>query len=232
MSKKRKAAFIVPIVVLAVGIFFSAASWRLAQQDLDATRTELYDTQATLASSNVELTRTNDELLVTRAELQDTKDDLSSMEAELEDTRDSLSRVQAELGEAKLILSAIPADMFHVHNPTFAEAVRFLRADKTDRNEYLEDEYVCSHFARDVNNNAESQGIRCASVDIRFPHSAHAIIAFNTIDQGMVYFDPQTDDKVSPVIGKRYWQCIEPRPDYRYEAPSYNDTIRDIIITW
>ena len=125
----------------------------------------------------------------------------------------------------------------HSHRlyPKYEEAVAFLRNDKTDKNEYIEDTYgvyICSHFARDVGNNAEEEGLRCAFVELRYPDGGHSIIAFNTIDRGLVYFDPQTDERVNPVIGKRYYQCVEPKPGYYYEEPWYDDTIMDILVIW
>ena len=117
-------------------------------------------------------------------------------------------------------------------DPTCREATRFLRNDRTDENEFVEDVYVCSHFARDVCNNAEEEGLRCAFVELRFLESGHAIIAFDTIDEGLVYFDAITDERTKPVIGKRYYLCIEPRPGYYYVKPSYDDTIMDILVIW
>ncbi|MFC1928733.1 hypothetical protein ACFLXK_03925 [Chloroflexota bacterium] len=124
---------------------------------------------------------------------------------------------------------------YTLRDPTYAEAVSFLREDKTDENEYIEDTYgvyVCSHFARDVCNNAEERGLRCAVVELRFLEQGHVIIAFDTIDKGLVYFETLTDGKVEPVIGKRYYQCMIPKPGYYYEKPSYDDTIRDIVVIW
>jgi len=120
-------------------------------------------------------------------------------------------------------------------DPTYKEAVAFLREDKTDKNEYIEDtygSYVCSHFARDVCNNAEEAGLRCAFVELRYPDIGHSIIAFDTIDEGLVYFDAITDDRAKPVVGKRYYLCVEPKPGYYYEEPPYDDTIMDILVTW
>jgi len=236
MSKK----FIAAIVVLTLAVVFFGVSWGFTQQDLDSTRTELSDTRLALANNETELSNTKDELSIITAELQDTKDYLSNIEAELQVTRDDLLNVEAELEDTtaeledtKARLSAIQTDPFHLHNPTFAEVISFLSEDKTDLNRYREDEYVCTHFARDVNNNAEEQGIRCAYVDIRFPESAHAIIAFDTTDQGMVYFDPTiTDERVRPVIGKQYWRCVEPKPGYYYQKPPFDDTILDIVVIW
>jgi hypothetical protein len=228
MSKK----FIAAIVVLTLAVVFFGVSWGFTQQDLDSTRTALSDTRLALANNEAELSNTKDELSIITAELQDTEDHLSNIEAELQVTRDDLATVEAELEDTKAELSTLQAEPFYLHNPTFDEAISFLQEDKTDSNPYIEDKYVCTHFARDVNNNAEDQGIRCAFVDIRFPDSAHAIVAFDTTDQRLVYFDPITDERVRPVIGKQYWRCVEPRPGYYYQKPPFDDTIVDIVVIW
>lgn len=124
---------------------------------------------------------------------------------------------------------------YTLRDPTYEEVITFIRQDKTDENEYIEGTYgvyVCSHFTRDVGNNAEEAGLRSAFVELRYLDGGHAVIAFDTIDEGLVYFDAQTDERVRPVIGKRYYQCIEPKPGYYYVAPSYDDTIRDILLIW
>ena len=121
---------------------------------------------------------------------------------------------------------------YTLKDPTYKQAVKFLREDKTDRNKYVEDSYVCSHFARDVCNNAEVQGFRCAFVELRYSGGGHSIIAFDTIDRGLLYFEPQSDEVVKPIIGKEFWRCIEPKPGYRYEKPSYDDTIMEVLVIW
>ena len=124
---------------------------------------------------------------------------------------------------------------YTLKDPTYAEVVAFLREDKTDENEYIEDTYgvyVCSHFTRDVCNNAEQVGFRCALVELRYPEQGHVIIAFDTIDEGLVYFEPQSDERAKPATGKRYYQCIIPEAGYYYEEPSYDDTIMDIVVVW
>jgi len=91
---------------------------------------------------------------------------------------------------------------------------------------------VCSHFSRDVCNNAEAAGLRSASVEIRYPEMGHSIVAFDTMDKGTIFFEPQHDDAVKPVIGRRFYQCVELKPGHFYEVPSYDDTIKDILIIW
>jgi hypothetical protein len=115
---------------------------------------------------------------------------------------------------------------YTLRDPTYAEVVAFLSADTTDQNIYVEDSYVCSHFARDVCNNAEAAGWRCAFVLLDFQGAGHSIIAFNTIDRGLVYFEPQFDDEVTVVIGYSYAQLNG------YLYPPYSDIIRDVLIIW
>ena len=124
---------------------------------------------------------------------------------------------------------------YTLRDPAYEEVITFINQDKTDENEYIEGTYgvyVCSHFTRDVGNNAEEAGLRSAFVELRYLDGGHAVIAFDTIDEGLVYFDAQTDERVRPVIGKRYYQCIEPEAGYYYARPSYDDTIKDILVIW
>jgi len=125
---------------------------------------------------------------------------------------------------------------YTLRDPTYEEAVSFLERDKTSDNEYNNDDYgvyVCSHFARDVCNNAEAEGLRCAIVHLVYPDGmGHAIIAFDTIDEGLVYFEAITDERANPEVGKRYYKCIETWPGFYYLPPDNDDTIMDILVTW
>ena len=124
---------------------------------------------------------------------------------------------------------------YTLRDPTYAEAVAFMSQDSTNGNEYDESDYgvyVCTHYSRDTNYNAEIAGYRCAFVELRYSESGHTIIAFDTIDKGLVFFEPQSDELVVPEIGKRYYQCVIPKPGRYYPEPSFDDTIRDILIIW
>ena len=121
---------------------------------------------------------------------------------------------------------------YTIKDSTYDGVLAFLAQDKTDESEYVADFYVCSHFARDVCNNAEEAGIRCAFVELRYSGQGHTIVAFDTIDMGLVYFEPQSDERVNPEIGLRYYQTVVPEPGYYYEPPDYDDTILDILAIW
>jgi hypothetical protein len=119
----------------------------------------------------------------------------------------------------------------NLRNPTYKELMEFLARDKTDLKPYIKDEYICSDFSADVNINAELEGIRAAWVVVKFPPSGlywgHALVAFETIDKGLIFIEPQLDEIAKPVIGKSYWQSVgRPRPLY------YDDTVVEIQIIW
>jgi len=120
-----------------------------------------------------------------------------------------------------------------LHDPSYKELMTFIAADKTDAKKYNAQTYNCFDYSADVNNNAETAGIRCAFVTIDYPQSpGHAIVAFETTDKGLIYIEPQSDSPVNLTVGKRYYQCVVPRAGYYYTAPSYNDTIKEIEVIW
>lgn len=140
------------------------------------------------------------------------------------------------IGKADAVAETVQASQTYIlRDPTYAEAVAFLQQDKTDQNSFIAESYVCSHFARDVVNNAHLVGLRTAFVEIRYPFFGHSLIAFNTTDRGLVYFEPQNDQPVKPVIGTSYYPYSQSGlPIYAAysDSLSYDDTVVDILVIW
>lgn len=136
------------------------------------------------------LNTTNHELVEVRDELNTTEAVLSTTQADLEATQELL-----ELARGATLYM----------NPTYSEMYNFLQQDKTSDREWTA-EYTCRHFSTDVNNNAESQGIRCGYVWIAFEDSdtGHAIVAFETVDRGIIFIEPQSDWQVKLAVGEHY----------------------------
>ncbi|MFC1897390.1 hypothetical protein ACFLX8_02330 [Chloroflexota bacterium] len=115
-----------------------------------------------------------------------------------------------------------------LYNPTHKEMREFLANDKTDSYSFTADEYVCSDFAAQLNHNAESNDIRAAYVRIRSKEWGHAVVAFETIDRGLIFIEPQSDKEVELVIGERFpWYsigAISPLTSY--------DPVTEIQIIW
>ncbi len=97
-------------------------------------------------------------------------------------------------------------------DPTFAELLAFIEADSTDKEPYIssvsvfmgyaEVSFVCADFAEALHNNAEAAGIRAAWVGIDFEDGGdgHALNAFETIDNGLVFIDSQGEDSLDRTL--------------------------------
>ncbi len=120
------------------------------------------------------------------------------------------------------------ATRIELYNPTYKEMREFLARDETDSNPFVIGEYVCSDFAAQLNNNAEANGIRVAYVRIRSKEWGHAVVAFETVDRGLIFIEPQSDREVGLVIGEPFpWYlvgAISPMSSY--------DPIVEIQIIW
>ncbi len=116
---------------------------------------------------------------------------------------------------------------YTLRNPMYSELMRFLAEDRTDSNEYVPGEYTCIEFAADVNNNAEAAGFRAAFVIIDYPgERGHAVVAFETVDRGLIFIEPQFDEEVQLSLGISYSQANG------YLEPAYNDIITQFVVVW
>ena len=182
-----------------------------------------------MTGTELEVTRT--ELEVTRTELESTAEQLSHTNAQLEVANIRLDEVESELADLQVAYEGLMTGHgYTINDPTYKEMLRFLRRDDTDKQEYREGEYECRHFALDMCNNAEEEGIRCAYVLVEYPGDVgHAIVAFNTIDEGLIYIEPQFDELLEGVeIGERFHDCL----GSGFEKPDYDDTIESILVVW
>lgn len=84
-------------------------------------------------------------------------------------------------------------------NPTYDEMLNFLFKDQTDKHSYIQGLYMCSNFTDDLIFNATKEGLRCGFTVIKYSdEKGHAIVAFDTIDFGIIYIEPQTDGRMYP----------------------------------
>lgn len=175
-------------------------------------------------------------------------DDLDKVQAQLTSIEAELATTQAELAARESELGTLEAELFNLlanyerlttgygyvlRDPSYREMRDFLAWDRTSEREYVESEYFCVDFAADVKANAAKEGIRCAYVVIEYHEGGgHAIIAFDTTDEGLVFIEPQFDWEVEPEIGERYYQCVSPPTGHYMVKPGYDDTITRITVIW
>lgn len=114
---------------------------------------------------------------------------------------------------------------YNIRDPTYQEALQFIASDQTNKKQYNEETYTCVNFAADFKNNAFKAEYRCGFVEIEFPDLSHAIVCFNTTDQGVIFIEPQDDEIVTLGIGQPYWD----RTKYQI---TYDDTVVRFMIVW
>ena len=114
---------------------------------------------------------------------------------------------------------------YQLRDPTYNEVLLFLSSDNTDKNQYIGEnfKYVCTDFSSDVCKNAQKLNLDCHVVEIVFKDAegAHMVVAFNTIDKGWKFFEPQDDREVKVDVGVRFYR------DNNYLTPEgvIDDTI-------
>ncbi len=223
MKITRLLILLIAILGLTLGFSFYAygevkGELKTTQAQLAETASQLKQTQSILEDTQTKLKETEAQLKQTEIALENTRNELGKAESEilsLRATNISLTQKLAELNQAKIEIERINQELLAeisrlrkaktYINPTYAEMWRFLLEDKTDKNPYIPGAYTCLEFSRDVNNNAEEQGIRCALVLIFFRDGkGHAIVAFETTDKGLIFIEPQRDQEVKVAIGIDY----------------------------
>jgi hypothetical protein len=225
----------------SVELGLTQAELSATQTQLSATQNEMGTAKGELGATKTELEATTTRLATTETELKTTEGELQSAETELAAALDTASTVRSELDEKESELTELQTSYdglmaghgYTIKDPTYKEMIRFISDDDTDKSKYITGEYECTDFATRLCNNAEEKGIRCAYVSIRFPGGkGHAIVAFNTIDKGLIYIEPQYDDLVNIVIGKPFYKCVVPEEGVVYEKPAQDDTIEKVLVAW
>lgn len=130
-------------------------------------------------------------------------------------------------------------------NPYFGSAEDHVDLDLVkeiiDGTEQMSPPRICADFAEVLHNNAEKAGIRCAYVSIELGEDGHALNAFNTTDNGLVYIDvtgvwgmgPSNCDKVVSVkVGNSYIpRSLFPESGWSSTWDNMGE-VTNIFITW
>jgi len=153
-----------------------------------------------------ETSELNGEVAVLESEVSNLQTEVSDLETEVIESYNQGYSEGHEAGYDEGYVEGmdyVTENGYYMRDPTYAEAVAFIDSDLTDQHEYGDD-YVCYDFTSDFNANAEEQGYRCGFVYMTFTSGAHAIACFDTVDEGIIYIEPQTDEIVAPKIGQIY----------------------------
>ena len=221
-------------IATAIIVFALATGLLLLRQDLHATRGMLAHAQSQLIVMDADLSATRSELAAMDRTLSEVRGDLADVAVTLNAAHMEIAQLEAALESLQVNYERTVAGYGYVlADPSYAEMIEFLAADETSSREYHVDDYNCTDFSADVKTNAASVGLRCAYVNVYFPDGiGHAIVAFDTTDNGVVVIEPQTNEEVNLRVGRSYNESIIPNEGYYYPEPDYDDTVLRYRIIW
>lgn len=94
---------------------------------------------------------------------------------------------------------------FCLNQPSHKQVLAFLGADDTDKLQGVN----CIVFTQRLLQNAHGAGWLCYPVVLNFAEGgSHVLVAFDTVDKGLVFIEPQTDEQVEVEIGKEYGRYL------------------------
>ena len=100
--------------------------------------------------------------------------------------------------------SGFQATGYLIRDPTYQEALDFVKADQTNKIPYDVKAFNCIDFSAAVKRNAFDAGYRTFFVYIDFKTTSHSVIAFKTTDKGIVFIEPQYDQVLKLEVGENY----------------------------
>jgi len=193
-----------------------------------------------ISSLDSQLTITNDEKSVLEYQVSDFQSTVTALETDKIALQSQILNLQSEITTLENEVTQSYNSGFndgkgessqktiidYVRDPTYAEALEFIISDQTDKNDYT-DNYICMNYVADFKKNAFDAGFRAGCVYIAFPERFHhGISCFNTIDSGLIFIEPQTDEIVTLKIGEVYYNRAI------YDPPYFDDTIIHYVVIW
>lgn len=167
--------------------------------------------------------KTREEKKLLEEELQGLEETRSSLSEKLENIMLAAHKLETEREN-------LAGDEYHLRDPLFSEAQELVMDQAF---EPLENIFVLSPLGQ-LLYQAKKRGIRCSYVAIVVENlrsgerGQYELIGFNTLDRGMVYFEPNTGYRVFPEIGKPYTDCVEGMP--YYSSPEL--LIKKVVTAW
>lgn len=111
------------------------------------------------------------------------------------------------------------------HNTLYLIVAMLLAEVRTWASTYRFPNYVCTHFAKVLFDRMTVRGVRCGYVVVTLRNNvSHAVVAFDTLDRGLVYLEPQDGREIRVELGKRI--------DAPYVCEDADSIVTGIDISW
>ena len=117
----------------------------------------------------------------------------SNCELEKSDLLLKLNFSKIENKENKELLNIFDMSERIIFTPTLKKVKDLLKKDKTDEMEYLTGDFNCVDFSYTLIGAFKHENIYSCTTSIYFEDGAHEIVALKTIENGLIYIEPQND---------------------------------------
>jgi len=133
-----------------------------------------------------------------RDDLFETENDLANLKVKVSNIEYQLSDLSERVRQRGLV------------NPTYSQLVDFINRDDTEKREYDNETFNCADYTNNFIQNFAKEGFYSCFTELVFTNDdAHAIVAVNTTDYGLVYVEPQYDKIIFDLkVGDNYCQKI------------------------
>ena len=209
--------------------------------------------------TNNQISDLNSQLSTASAQLTAAQNNLSQLEGSVNQAQSSLSYYQSELSKVTSNIAEAQGQVVATQNqyiakeqamsagsvlrlvdPTYQQMTDFLNNDPAMLKAFKSATYGDYARCSDVIADAIAQNYRCGLVSISFLRnptdsnfSRYTIIAFNTMDKGLIYIDPYSGTQAVLAIGLHYWARLAPTPGFSsWAPPTWDDTIVKYTIVW
>lgn len=136
---------------------------------------------------------------------------------------DKLTSTSSSLENLQSRVSNLEAQLYNLNervkqrglvNPTYSQLLGFMIRDNTEKHDYDNETFNCADYTNLFIQNFAKEGFFSCFTELVFTNDeAHAIVAVNTTDRGLVYVDPQDDKIIYDLnVGDDYcqkvnWRC-------------------------
>jgi len=168
-------------VLLVLSVFMPSCASGVSQEEYNVLQSRLDSAQGEIDALQANLATLQENYEGLQADYESLRGDYTSLQASYEGSLERLKQSELE-------------------DPTWSELKEFLELDDTDTLPYTVNSFDCTGFAITLRDRAWRYGMRCAFVELGFGGgTGHALNAFETTDEGLIYVDAIEADKIAYV---------------------------------
>lgn len=174
-------------VLLVLLVFMPSCASGVSQEEYNALQSRLDSAQGEIDALQANLAALQENYEGLQADYESLRGDYTSLQASYEGSLERLKQSELE-------------------DPTWSELKEFLELDDTDTLPYTENSFDCTGFAITLRDRAWRYGMRGAFVEVGFADGmGHALNAFETTDEGLIYVDATETDWIAYIgVGRLY----------------------------